>query len=194
MRNAQAHARTHMHTVTHTYIHTTNTAPGHEGVALPPQAGIRVLGTGLKSFVLQVHYDNADMVTGKIDSSGFKIYYTSILRANDAGILQIGDPAVQLWNKTIPSGYSKLSLEVSAEDCTNSFTDNEVTVYGRALHMHQAGARMQTTQLRDGAAVREDYVDFYDFRQVYMYVYIYICALVYSHIYICIHVYRYTDM
>jgi dopamine beta-monooxygenase len=69
-------------------------APGLSGSKLPDEAGIRILGTGLKAFILQVHYDNPKNDAGKVDSSGFRIYYTSTLRANDAGVLEIGDPQV----------------------------------------------------------------------------------------------------
>jgi dopamine beta-monooxygenase len=69
-------------------------APGLSGSKLPDEAGIRILGTGLKAFILQVHYDNPNDDAGMVDSSGFRIYYTSTLRANDAGVLEIGDPQV----------------------------------------------------------------------------------------------------
>jgi dopamine beta-monooxygenase len=69
-------------------------APGASGSKLPDEAGIRILGTGLKAFILQVHYDNPNDDAGMVDSSGFRIYYTSTLRANDAGVLEIGDPKV----------------------------------------------------------------------------------------------------
>ena len=39
--------------------------------------------------ILQVHYDNVDLDEGKIDSSGFKIYYTPTLRPYDAGVLEV---------------------------------------------------------------------------------------------------------
>ena len=39
----------------------------------------------------QVHYDNKDLDAGKIDRSGFRIYYTEVLRAHDAGMLDMGD-------------------------------------------------------------------------------------------------------
>ncbi len=69
-------------------------APGLSGSKLPDEAGIRILGRGLKTFILQVHYDNPNDKAGKVDSSGFRIYYTSTLHANDAGVLEIGDPQV----------------------------------------------------------------------------------------------------
>ena len=55
---------------------------------LPDEAVIRIFGTGLKTFILQVHYDNPNDDTGKVDFSGFRIYYTSTLRANDVDVLE----------------------------------------------------------------------------------------------------------
>jgi hypothetical protein len=43
---------------------------------------------------LQVHYDNPQRIAGLRDNSGVRIYYTTQLRQNDAGVLQLGDPAV----------------------------------------------------------------------------------------------------
>eukprot|EP00802_Teleaulax_amphioxeia_P010269 Tamp_10295.p1 GENE.Tamp_10295~~Tamp_10295.p1 ORF type:complete len:498 (+),score=84.99 Tamp_10295:504-1997(+) len=142
-------------------------APGVQDSVLPDTAGIRVLGEGgFKALVLQIHYDNVDGDEGKVDTSGFRMYYTQTLRQHDAGVLQIGDPGIRLSRSpTIQGGHSYLALKVGAEQCTDLFTANEVTVFTRFLHMHQAGVRMQTTQYRDGKTLREDAVDFYDFKQ-----------------------------
>jgi hypothetical protein len=62
--------------------------PGLSDSKLTDETGIRIFGTGLKAFILQVHYDNPNDDTGKVDSSGFRIYYTSTLRANDVDVLE----------------------------------------------------------------------------------------------------------
>ncbi len=67
---------------------------GLSGSKLPHEADIRILGTGLKAFILQVHYDNPNDDPGKVDSSGFRIYYTSTLRVNDEDVLEIDDDLV----------------------------------------------------------------------------------------------------
>ncbi len=63
-------------------------APGLSDSKIPDETGIRIFGTGLKSFILKVHYDNPKDDTGKVDSSGFRIYYTSTLRVNDVDVLE----------------------------------------------------------------------------------------------------------
>ena len=80
------------------------------GSKLPDEAGNRILGTGLKAFicilgtglkafVLQAHYDNPndDPRQGGL----FRIYYTSTLCANDAGVLKIGDLRVLLSRSSV---------------------------------------------------------------------------------------------
>ena len=141
-------------------------APGTTGNVLPEQAGIRILGTGIKSLVLQVHYDNVGKDTGKIDSSGFRMYYTAKLRANDASSLILGDPGIILSkypDKKIPIGMSRVTFKNEA-DCTNKLSQ-EVTVFQRFMHMHEVGTHMRTRHYRQNSLLREDIVDFYDFKQ-----------------------------
>ena len=82
---------------------------------------------------LQVHYDNVDRDSGKVDSSGFRFYYTSTLRDHDAAVLQIGDPNVRaaFFSSAIPPGSSKFTIVNQADECTNSFSDDEITVFTR---------------------------------------------------------------
>jgi len=83
-------------------------------------------------------------------------------------VLQLGDPNVEAAFRVpgaLPTGASHLTLENTADGCSNTFTAGEITVFTRFLHMHQVGVRMKTTQMRAGEEVRQDYVDFYDFRQ-----------------------------
>ena len=50
---------------------------------------------------IQVHYDNPATEAGLIDKSGFKMYHTRNLRANDAGVLQLGDPVIFMSDKPV---------------------------------------------------------------------------------------------
>ncbi len=141
-------------------------APGLAASKLPDEAGIRILGTGIKAFILQVHYDNPNDDVGKVDSSGFRIYYTSTLRANDAGVLEIGDPKVNAKDQVLPAGMSKVTYNHDAASCTNRFANNSVSVFTRFLHMHQIGSRMRVTQKAvSGEVIRTDVSDYYDFKQ-----------------------------
>ncbi|KAJ3209241.1 hypothetical protein HDU67_006303 [Dinochytrium kinnereticum] len=66
--------------------------PGSPPNSLPAAAGIP-FGTGQgakRYFSMQVHYDNPSAITGRVDSSGIKIFYTEQLRPNDIGVLTLG--------------------------------------------------------------------------------------------------------
>lgn len=49
-------------------------------------------------------------------------------------------------------------------DCTNKLSQ-EVTVFQRFMHMHEVGTHMRTRHYRQNSLLREDIVDFYDFKQ-----------------------------
>ena len=143
-------------------------APGTDSTVLPPEAGVRLLGSsGLKAVVLQVHYDNIEDDASVVDTSGFRIYHTAQLRQHDAAILQIGDPDVEASYRSakIPPGHSKITFEHAVAGCSGQFHDDNVTVFTRYFHMHETGAKMRTKQMRDGRVVRWDFADYYDFTQ-----------------------------
>ena len=143
--------------------------PGLTASKLPDAAGIRILGSsGIKAFVLQVHYHNPNFDVGLVDTSGFRIYYTAMLRANDAAVLEIGDPAVSARQRapTIPAGCSKITFTHDAEACTDKFKDDSITVFSRFLHMHEIGTHMTVTHKdKAGTVIRTDTADYYDFKQ-----------------------------
>jgi hypothetical protein len=56
-----------------------------------------------------VHYDNPDKVQIR-DSSGFKLYYTDELRANDAMIMTLGH-----LNINIPPAPRRTSIPMTAQ-------------------------------------------------------------------------------
>ena len=119
--------------------------------------------------VWQVHYDNVDDDANKLDTSGFRLYYTEQLRQHDAAVLEIGDPNVRAQLKkastALAPGSSKITFTHDAASCTGSFTADNVTVFTRFLHMHEVGTHMRTTQYRDRQVLRQDIADYYDFRQ-----------------------------
>ena len=97
-------------------------APGSSDFALPDDVGF-LLGNESGRFVsleLDVHYNNPDEVEGLIDDSGVRVYYTEQLRAMNMGVLQLGDPYVELAGVALPEGKSSQSF-----GCPSScFEDN----------------------------------------------------------------------
>lgn len=69
-------------------------AHGSMPLILPEEAGFRIGPNGITTVVLQVHYDNRALISGMVDTSGIRVYYTDQLRTHDATALTIGDPVV----------------------------------------------------------------------------------------------------
>lgn len=140
-------------------------APGGVPWEMPDEAGVP-LGPGedsYKMFYLNYHYDNRWQDTGISDSSGVRIYYTTQKRKHDAGILQLGDPIVQLAGEPIGQGLIRNDFNCPST-CSLNFKE-EVTVYKEVLHMHEVGVTMFNEVIRDGEVMRRASVDYFDFDQ-----------------------------
>jgi len=95
-----------------------------------------------RNVMLEVHYDNPDKVQIR-DSSGFKLYYTDTLRANDAMIMTLGH-----LNINIPAGAtSHQHTNDCAAACTNKLK-KPLTALWAGLHMHSAGKAIWTDHYR----------------------------------------------
>ena len=141
-------------------------APGGVPWEMPDEAGVP-LGPGedsYKMFYLNYHYDNRRQDTDVSDSSGVRIYYTTQKRKYDAGILQLGDPIVQLAGEPIGQGLVRHDFNCPSS-CTSLNFKEEVTVYKEVLHMHEVGVTMFNEVIRDGEVMRRASVDYFDFDQ-----------------------------
>jgi len=98
-----------------------------------------------------------------IDNSGIVVTYTPNLRQFDAGMLMLGDVVVREY--PIPALTSSYAIESNCpEECTSQW-DNDITIFGDMLHMHQVGSMAWSTQSRNGVMI-EGYlnrVEFWDF-------------------------------
>ena len=143
-------------------------APGAEKFILPENAGFRFGLNGYKSFQIQMHYDNPVLLSGKVDNSGLRLHYSTELREHDAGVMQIGDPFVNLMSLS-PVATGSDGISQWDFSCPSSCTEKQfgaqqsVTVFGEYLHMHKSGIRMIQSHLRDGEVLKDNYVDYFDF-------------------------------
>jgi hypothetical protein len=122
--------------------------PGAGNLALPGDVGLK-LPRGTVQFVLEVHYNNALLLPGKRDRSGFAVCTTDSLRAKEAAISTLGT-----LDFTIPAGGS-LSLE---NTCAADFTE-PVHILGSAPHMHEIGRSMKSVIVRGHDGSEEVLVD-----------------------------------
>ena len=80
------------------------------------------------------------------------------------GVLQLGDPSVQLGGQTVLGPVSMYQFS-----CPNVKAKKAFTLYTHRLHMHKSGARMKTVHYRRtdpahvAVAVGGSEIEFYDF-------------------------------
>lgn len=141
-------------------------APGDLPVVFPSNVGGPLGAGGFRSFQLEIHYNNPDGDMGVLDSSGIKMYWTSNKRPLDLGILQTGDPQVELEGRPVSAsgGLSQHSFDCEG-GCSALFLDEPITVLREHLHMHASGASIKNEQIRNGQVVRQGTVEYWDFDQ-----------------------------
>ncbi|KAI8609382.1 PHM/PNGase F domain-containing protein [Chytriomyces sp. MP71] len=119
--------------------------PGAGMTVYPVEAGLPIGPGGFEYFSLQIHYNNPNGLSNVIDSSGFKFYYTSVLRKYDIGLLLVGQ-----FDLTIPgdsSSYTNSDIGICPSSCTSKFPNN-MTIISNLLHMHTLGFNISTRQIR----------------------------------------------
>ncbi|XP_078507305.1 DBH-like monooxygenase protein 2 [Lissotriton helveticus] len=128
-------------------------AVGGKAFTLPSNAGIP-LGTGFApTYVrLEIHYNNANLQSGQIDSSGIRMYYTPSLREHDVGILVTGITE-RFFNFIPPQAESFNLYTICKTDLFNQMTDQvipDMQVFASLLHTHLTGTAVQVVQYRNG--------------------------------------------
>jgi len=136
-------------------------APGVGPLVLPDDVGF--YANKSSTLMLQLHYNNINQLSGVVDNSGIRIYYTPILRKFDAGILQLGD-FLALNNVPIPEGIGLYEIQYDCpSECLANVTQPLYAI-SSMLHMHERGALMWSDQWRNGSFVQElNRVDFFNF-------------------------------
>ncbi|ORY33868.1 PHM/PNGase F [Rhizoclosmatium globosum] len=136
-------------------------APGVGLTVYPADAGFAIGATAIQYFSLQIHYNNPNGLTGVVDNSGMKLYYTSQLRKNDLGILQLGNMNINIPGNS--PNYTSTTWNVCASTCTKQFPRN-LTVVSVAFHMHTLGFNISTRQIRNGLEITPLGIrNYYDF-------------------------------
>jgi len=123
-------------------------AVGSSGNALPENVGFRLGKSSAKYAALQIHYDNPNKWSGRMDSSGFKITVTKKLRPIEAGYLVIG---AQTSGIRIPPASP--FFELSGTCNTSKLPDGSASeegyhLLGAGLHMHTFGRQIYTEHFR----------------------------------------------
>lgn len=105
--------------------------PGDEGMSLPDDVGFPLFETDDRQAIwIQIHYNNPSSISGMMDSSGVRFYYTETARAQEAGMLELGDPLVRLNGESISNGLSKYEFSCPGSCSGFFFAQKTVTVIG----------------------------------------------------------------
>jgi hypothetical protein len=130
-------------------------ATGQYGLVLPDDVGFPMFGSESNQAVLiQIHYNNPRRISGMMDSSGVRIYYTNTPRLHKAGVIRLVDPTFGLNGVKINDGYTQHEF-TCPEQCSSLFLDDPVTVISELLHMHATGQRMD---FHSCARIRVDFL------------------------------------
>jgi hypothetical protein len=118
----------------------TGWAPGGKNFELPAEAGFAE-EAGTTHWVVQIHYNNAQGLTGQLDETGFDLCSTDQLRPNDADVLATGTFDIAIPPRSTYSATCELALPQGFS------TINVVTSWA---HMHRLGRAEYAKRVRNG--------------------------------------------
>ncbi|KAK4288778.1 hypothetical protein Pmani_038210, partial [Petrolisthes manimaculis] len=126
-------------------------AVGSEGEMYPDHVGIPMGEEhgGATYFMLEIHYNNPNLRTGVVDSSGVRVLYTEKLRQHDAGILTLG----HMLSPTliVPPGRSWNTVAYCSSQCTHkTLPPGGIKAFLGFLHMHLLGSSISVQLIRNG--------------------------------------------
>jgi hypothetical protein len=133
-------------------------APGGKGFELPPEAGFPLEGT--THYIIQVHYNNLQHLTGEADASGFDLCTTDQLRPNDADVMAFGTMKLAIPAQGTLDTTCKFKSPAIAPD---------LHIMSVMPHMHKLGTAITSFNLpaSGGAAVELTNRDPWDFNTQY---------------------------
>ncbi|XP_076820953.1 DBH-like monooxygenase protein 1 homolog [Clavelina lepadiformis] len=107
-----------------------------------------------KYVVMETHYDNPNLQSGIVDSSGLRVFYTSQLRQYDAGVLEVGHLVYPFNHLIPPNADSYLSYGECHKDCLAAGlaaqNQSDIKVFGVNFHTHLLGQALTLQHIRDG--------------------------------------------
>ncbi|CAF3886409.1 unnamed protein product [Rotaria sp. Silwood1] len=105
-----------------------------------PEAGYPIGGDlPVKYFMVQVHYDNARLLSNRRDSSGIKFYVDSKLRQYDLGYVVFGLSS-SAYGIAIPPHVDRFIIDsYCPTNFSKNFPESGITVIGALPHTHLQG-------------------------------------------------------
>ncbi|KAI8520192.1 hypothetical protein Bbelb_034490 [Branchiostoma belcheri] len=115
--------------------------------------------------LLEMHYDNPQVLSGLYDSSGLKMTYTPELRENDIGIFEVGH-RVGKFHVVPPGADIFTSAAFCHPQCLSPFLEElgqPIKIFANVLHAHLLGVQLNLRLIRDGVETHISGDDNYDF-------------------------------
>ncbi|CAH1248491.1 MOXD1 [Branchiostoma lanceolatum] len=141
-------------------------AIGAEALVYPEHVGFPIGGADDSRYLLvEMHYDNPQLLSGIRDSSGLRLTLTPELRDNDLGILEVG-VLVTKFHVVPPRAEGFVSAGFCNTNCMNAFLEElgqPIHIIGLELHSHLLGVKMSTRLIRNGTEIEIARDDNYDF-------------------------------
>ncbi len=138
------------------------TSPAADDITTPPEAGFVWGYDDTKVVWMEIHYDNPELKTDVVDTSGFKIHYTDELRKYNMGVTITGYQHEKL--KLEPGKKSQLIEAPCMTKCWSQINTQGINVAFVFLHGHKLlkKVRMEITQdgKLDDTTFKTDYYDF----------------------------------
>ncbi|XP_022806734.1 DBH-like monooxygenase protein 1 homolog isoform X1 [Stylophora pistillata] len=139
-------------------------------INLPDHVGFPIGGEDLpKIYLLEIFYSNPGKKEGKIDSSGFDLYYTQNVRTYDAGMVYLGTK-LDDWQIIPPKQKDWVLVGYCMHQCTEdkfnstSLPGKGIKIFAANTHMHSAGRAAWIKHIRNGKELPEiDCTDKFDF-------------------------------
>ena len=126
-----------------------------------PQTGAG-LGIPPKLLKLEIHVENPERIKGIIDTSSFRLYYTSKLRKYTFGSIELGDPVLALGGRHVGEGLMKHTFNYSSSLTHSTLPPQGINVVATFLHMHFRGLMLELSQTRNGKEIHMSKVEYFD--------------------------------
>ncbi|XP_078656304.1 DBH-like monooxygenase protein 1 homolog [Branchiostoma floridae x Branchiostoma belcheri] len=141
-------------------------AIGSGDITYPEHVGYPIGDEEDSGYVLmEMHYDNPQVLSGLYDSSGLRFIYTPELRDNDIGIFEVGMRVGK--HHVIPPGADSFTSAAFCDpQCLSPFLEElgqPIKIFANVLHAHLLGVQLNLRLIRDGVETDISRDDNYDF-------------------------------
>eukprot|EP00058_Branchiostoma_floridae_P019171 XP_002604660.1 hypothetical protein BRAFLDRAFT_94822 [Branchiostoma floridae] len=141
-------------------------AIGSGDITYPEHLGYPIGDDDDSGYVLiEMHYDNPQVLPGLYDSSGLRFIYTPELRDNDIGIMEVGMRVGK--HHVIPPGQDSFITSAFCDPrCLSQYIEElgqPIKIFANVLHSHLLGVQLSLRLIRNGVETDISRDDNYDF-------------------------------